>query len=79
MDDTKVDLTFVTKKQLIDELAKRHDAIVVLGLRFESQIKYTVTRYHAGNRHVCLGLISNESSIINNIENSQLNKDMEND
>lgn len=75
MGNQKVDLTFMSSKELIDELAKRNDALVVLGMRFETNSKYAVTRYFQGNRFVCLGLLANEESRINNIENEQLEND----
>lgn len=70
-----VDLTFCQTAELIAELTKRHDAIVVTGIRFETNNGgYTVTRHHSGHRYVCLGLISNMESLINPIENSSLGK-----
>lgn len=68
----KTDLTFISSKELIDELAKRHDALVVLGMRFNKLNQYSITRFHAGHRYVCLGMMSNMQSLINDTENEQL-------
>jgi len=70
------DLTFIQTKELIDELTKRHDALVVAGIKF-TNVKggYTVTRFHHGHRYVCLGLMANVESIINTTENSALGPD----
>lgn len=67
------DLTFVPTLQLVDELKKRHDALVLMGVRF-TDVKgaYKVLRIHHGHRFVCLSLLSNLESIINSIENANL-------
>lgn len=67
------DLTFVPTLQLVEELKKRHDALIVCGVRF-TDVKgaYKVLRVHNGHRFVCLSLLSNMESIINSIENANL-------
>lgn len=71
-----VGLTFCQTADLIEELKKRHDAIVVAGIKFtNTKGGYTVTRFHHGHRFVCLGLMANVESIINVTENSLLGPD----
>ena len=67
------DLTFVSTAHLVEELKKRHDAIVISAVRF-TDVKgaYKVLRVHNGHRFVCLSLLSNLESIINSIENANL-------
>ncbi len=72
MGPTQIDLTFVSTKELIAELAKRHDALVIGGMNFKSKDAYNVVRFRQGHRHVCLGLLSNIQSIINDEENKNL-------
>lgn len=69
------DLTFIPTMKLVDELKKRHDALVVCGVRFtDVQGSYKLLRVHHGHRFVCLSQLSNMASIINAIENASLNK-----
>lgn len=69
------DLTFVPTMKLCDELKKRHDALVIAGVRFtDVQGSYKLLRIHHGHRFVCLSQLSNMESIINAIENASLNK-----
>ena len=75
---TKEDLTFTSTDSLLTELAKRHDALVVLGMRFTTKDGYNITRYHRGHRYVCLGMLSNAQSLINNVENEHLRDSVEN-
>lgn len=77
MGSTQADLTFVSTKELIAELAKRHDALVVGGMNFKSKDAYNVVRFRQGHRHVCLGLLSNIASIINDDENKTLHYNAE--
>lgn len=65
-------LTFVDTKQLIDELARRHDAFIILGMKFKTENNYEVVRFHQGHRYVCLGMLDNMKSLINEIENKSL-------
>lgn len=70
---SKEDLTFFQTKELVDELAKRHDALVIAGIRFiKTNGQYEVLRFHNGHRLVCLGQISNMQSLINKEENDFL-------
>lgn len=69
------DLTFIQTSELIDELNRRHDALIVLGMRFNSKDAYGITRFHQGHRYVCLGLLSNATAMINEVEMAQLKKD----
>lgn len=66
-------LTFISTKDLLDELYKRHDAVVVAGIKFTKvRGDYEVTRYFRGHRVVCLGVIENVKSLINDEENRNL-------
>lgn len=70
---TGQDLTFVSTDDLITELGKRNDAMVFLGMRFTSvDGKYEIKRIHHGHRYICLGMLSNVESVINDIENNNL-------
>lgn len=67
------DLTFIQTHDLLVELAKRHDAMVFLGMKFTSiEGGYDIKRLHTGHRYVCLGMMANMESLINKIENDNL-------
>ncbi len=61
----KADLTLVSNKDLIDELAKRHDGLVISGIKFTTQTNFLLTKHWGGNHFVCLGLLSDMARIIN--------------
>lgn len=69
---TSQELTFVSTKDLMEELARRHDAVVILGMRFTSKDGYNIARFHRGHRYVCLGMLSNAATLINDMENGSL-------
>ena len=69
----QIDLALCSSKDLVDELARRHDAFVIAGMKFtDNRGGYRVTRYHNGHRYVCLGLLNNLESLINKEENTLL-------
>ncbi len=53
------DLSLAPTSDLLEELVRRHDAVVLTGIKFTKENGEYVTfrRYH-GNRFVCNGLIS---------------------
>jgi hypothetical protein len=69
----KFDLTFCSSDELVKELNKRHDALIISGVKFTNiNGEYKVIRNYFGHRLVCLGLLSNMSSLINIEENKSL-------
>lgn len=66
------DLTFVSTADMLAELNKRHDALIILGMRFEEKERYTIIRHQQGHRYVLLGMLSNMADLINKIENEHL-------
>lgn len=69
---TKQDLSLVATDELLNELYRRHDAVIFAGKLHRNSIQYTITRKFYGNRDVCLAMCSNLSSIINDAENKCL-------
>ena len=68
-----IDLTFIATKELIEELDKRYDALNIAGIKFTNvNGGYSVTRHWNGHRYVCLGLLANLESLINEAENKSL-------
>lgn len=64
------DLTLVGTDELLEELYKRHDAVVIAGIRFTKvRGDYEIMRYFRGHRIVCLGMLENVKSFINEEEN----------
>lgn len=61
----QTDLTLVSNKELIDELAKRHDGFIVAGIRFTTKDNFSLTKYWAGNHFVCLGILEDMKHQIN--------------
>lgn len=61
----QVDLTFLSSKELIDELAKRHDGLVIAGIKFNTMTNFILTKHWAGNHFVCLGIIEDMKHQIN--------------
>lgn len=67
----KIDLTFVSTDAMMDELVKRHDAIVITSVRFtKTDGAYVVLRRRNGNRFVCCGLIDTFRHMIEQEENN---------
>lgn len=57
---------------LINEIIKRHDAIIFAGKIHRNINQYTVTRRYSGHRDTCLAMCSNLASLINADENKSL-------
>lgn len=51
------DLTFISNGDLIQELAKRHDGLVIAGIKFTTNTNFLLTKYWGGNHFVCLGIL----------------------
>lgn len=58
-------LTLIPTKELIDELVKRHDGLVVAGIKFTTQYNFALTKHWCGNHFVCLGMIEDMKHQIN--------------
>lgn len=71
---TALDLNLLSTDDLCAELIRRNDFIVIGLLKLTTPSQYIVTRKFSGSRHVCLGLLSNLMSIINDDENKSLGK-----
>lgn len=59
------DLTFVPNGDLINELAKRHDGLVIAGIKFNTPMNFVLTKYWGGNHFVCLGVLEDMKHQIN--------------
>lgn len=62
---SQVDLTFISNKELIDELAKRHDGLVIAGIKFTTMTNFMLTKHWVGNHFVCLGIVEDMKRQIN--------------
>lgn len=65
MSNQAIDLTFVSNKELIDELAKRHDGMVVAGIKFTTQTNFMLTKHWGGNHFVVLGILEDLKHQVN--------------
>lgn len=63
MEATKLDL--ISTKDLVDELCKRHDGLVISGIKFTTMTNFVLTKHWAGNHFVCLGLLADMEHLIN--------------
>lgn len=59
------DITFVPTQELINELAKRHDGMIVAGIKFTTMSNFALTKYWGGNHFVCLGILEDMKHQIN--------------
>lgn len=59
------DLTFIPTQELITEMAKRHDGLVIAGIKFNTNSAFVLTKYWGGNHFVCLGMIEDMKHQIN--------------
>lgn len=59
------DLTFVSTQELIAELAKRHDGLVVAGIKFTSITNFNLTKHWGGNHFVILGILEDIKHQVN--------------
>lgn len=58
-------LSLVPTDDLLDELFKRHDALVVTGMKFTaSNGAYVTLRRFNGNRYVCNGMLDTMQALI---------------
>lgn len=63
------DLSLTATSDLLEELVRRHDAVVLTGIKFtKANGEYVTFRRYAGNRFVCNGLISVVDTMISNEE-----------
>ncbi len=63
--EQKTDLTFIPTKEMIAELAKRHDGLVIAGIKFTTPTNFALTKYWGGNHFVCLGVLEDMKHQIN--------------
>ncbi len=68
------DLTFISTLDLVEELKKRHDALVVCGMKFTTGTQYEIFRHYSGHSYVCLGMMAQLESNITEKENNELKK-----
>lgn len=63
-------LELISTNDLLEELVRRHDAVVLTGVKFTNDRngEYLTFCRHGGNRHACLGLLSVASHKISNEE-----------
>ncbi len=59
------DLTFVSTADIIKEMAKRHDGMVIAGIKFTTPTNFALTKYWGGNHFVCLGILEDMKHQIN--------------
>lgn len=59
------DIALLSSKELIDELAKRHDGLVIAGIKFITMSNFVLTKYWGGNHFVCLGVLEDMKHQIN--------------
>jgi hypothetical protein len=65
MSNQAIDLTFVSNKELIDELVKRHDGLVVAGIKFTTQNNFLLTKHWSGNHFLVLGILEDMKHQVN--------------
>lgn len=54
---SEIDLTFIATQELINEMAKRHDGMIISGIKFNTMDNFCLTKYWGGNHFVCLGIL----------------------
>jgi hypothetical protein len=69
---TKVDLSLISLDDIVQEIFRRHDSVIIGALKYKDVAHYNVLRKYYGHRHSCLALASNLASLINNDENKSL-------
>lgn len=58
-------LSLVQTNELLEELVRRHDAVVLTGIKFtKTNGEYITFRRYSGNRFMCNGLMSVLESMI---------------
>ncbi len=67
-DTSMTDLSLVPTNDLTEELVKRHDAVVLTGIKYTKEDEYITFRLFSGNRFVCNGLIGVINTMIANDE-----------
>lgn len=70
-----IDLTFVPTQELINEMAKRHDGMVIAGIKFTTPVNFALTKYWGGNHFVCLGILEDMKHQINKQGDRNFNSD----
>lgn len=54
-----MDLSLVPTNDLVDEIVRRHDAVILTGIKFtQANGEYMTFRRYTGNRFVCGGLLN---------------------
>lgn len=69
---TKVDLSLISMDELMNEMFRRHDSVIIAGVVHKTAAQYQVVRRYYGHRYSCLALCSNLASLINADENKNL-------
>jgi len=70
--ESKVDLSLVSFEDMWQEMCRRYDHCVFSGVIHKSYPQYFITRKYKGYRLMCVGLVSNLSTLINSDENNGL-------
>lgn len=60
-----IDLTFTPTQELINEMAKRHDGLVIAGIKFTTPVNFALTKYWGGNHFICSGILEDMKHQIN--------------
>lgn len=60
-----IDLSLVDIKDIINELVKRHDGLVIAGIKFTTISNFVLTKHWGGNHFVCLGILEDMKYQIN--------------
>lgn len=60
-----IDVSLIPVEDLIKELVRRHDGIIIAGIKFTTQHNYVLTRHWSGNHFVCLGILEDAKHQIN--------------
>lgn len=74
---TKIDLSLIPLEDLMSEIFRRHDSVIIAAVVHKSAIQYQVTRKYYGHRYSCLALCSNLEHLINIDENKSLGPTIE--
>lgn len=65
----------MSTNELIAEIARRHDGLVIAGIKFTTMTNFELTKYWGGNHFVCLGVLEDMKYQINRHGEKCFNKD----
>lgn len=61
----KDNITLIPTAQLIEELAARHDGLIVAGIKFTTTKNFSLTKHWGGNHFICLGILQDTIHQVN--------------